>query len=73
MDITLMLVELPLNEDLDVFRIIFLAVLDLANFEMNILGFKFTPLDFWVFTALMYMIVDMLLWYIGIDGDGKYD
>lgn len=57
---------------MDVFKSIFDAVIELATYDIDFFGFVFSPLDFWLTTAILHLLVDLLMWLLG-NGGGSDD
>lgn len=53
------------NGDIETLGNIFKGVFDLANTELHIFNYWIAPLDIWVTTAIIYMLIDILLFYTG--------
>lgn len=51
-------------------QLIFKGVFSIAKEPLDILGYQIAPLDMWLTVAVMYMIIDLILWLIGWGDDG---
>lgn len=54
---------------MDELRIIFELVFDLAQEDLDFFGYMFSPFDFWLTTAILLMLVDLILWQLGYERD----
>lgn len=59
-----------MNSDLQVLANAFKGVFDVASTDLHMFGVWISPLDFWLTTAIIYMLVDILMSYMG--GDSGY-
>lgn len=51
--------------DIEVLGNVFRSVFDLANTELHIFNYWIAPLDIWVTIAIIYMLVDIVIYYAG--------
>lgn len=58
-----------MNSDLKVLADTFNGVFGLAETELNLFGYWIAPIDIWLTMAVIYMLLDILLSYMGWGGD----
>lgn len=48
---------------------IFESVFDLAQQDLDFFGYIFSPLDFWLTTVILMMLIDLVMWQLGFERD----
>lgn len=58
-----------MNAQLEVIARAFQGMFNIAQTELYLFGYWIAPIDIWLTTAIIYMLIDILLYYVGFGGD----